>query len=128
MIKLTAGKSLFVFSLCGMASLSFSKLEKTYRLAFKLFKHYKDEEFDLLADLSREAIAQNFESAVDSTAISCKFFLRLDAAVLAQLEFNHILFLSVLLLENNSCCCSDICANCAFSKLFKSSQLSHSAP
>ena len=57
-----------------MTSLSFSKLEKVYRLAFKLFKHYKGEEFDLLADLSREAIAQNFDSAVDSTAISCEFF------------------------------------------------------
>lgn len=111
-----------------MIGLSFSKLEKTYCLASKLFKHYKNENFDLLAELSQEAITQNVDSPVDSIAISCKYSLRLDAAVPARLHFNHILFLSVLLLENNSCRCSDICASCAFNKLSKCSQLSHSAP
>ena len=100
------------------------KVESIYELAKKLHKHCTIHDNDVLKDL----IAKTGESETDSGVISPKFVLRLDVTVPRHLYFNHILFLSVLLVETNKCSCVNICPSCAFNKLLNCSELSHRAP
>lgn len=111
-----------------MLGLSISKIIIIYDLAQKLYKHYKEKNFDLFIETNRQVIAGKSESAVDSDEIFCKIVLRLDATVPYHLHFNHFLFLSVILVENNKCSCSHICSECVIHKLLKCSELSHLAP
>ena len=108
----------------SMFCLSLLKIESIYELAAKLHKHCTNHDNDVLKDL----IAKTVESEIDSGVISPKFDLRLDVAVPRHLYFNHILFLSVLLVETNRCSCINICPSCAFNKLLKCNEFSHRAP
>lgn len=107
-----------------MLSLTIAKIEVIYELARKLHRHYTEVEFDLLRNL----IAETVESDADTGAITPKFVLRLDNAVPPNLHFNHILFLSVLLVETNKCSCINVCPTCAINKLLKCCELSYRAP
>ena len=101
------------------------KIENIYQLAEKLYRHCNENENDLFRNL----ITENATADIDSGVISSKkFSLRLDNSVPRHLYFNHIFFLSVLLVETSDCSCSNVCNFCSFNKLFKSSVLSQAAP
>ena len=59
--------------------------------------------------------------------ISEKISLRLGYAIPSYLQFNHLLFLSINLVETNKCSCAGVCEECAVSKILKCGELSHTA-
>ena len=60
--------------------------------------------------------------------ISKKISSRLGYAIPSYLQFNHLLFLSITLVETNKCSCAGICEECVVSKFLKCGELSHTAP
>ena len=110
-----------------MLHLSITKIESIYNVARKLHQHAIDPQYNLLNRINSELITENAENEKNYYAISEKVPLRLDWAVPRYLLFNHIFFLSVLLVETNECPCTGFCDNCVVSKLFKCNALSHSA-
>ena len=73
-------------------------------------------------------ITDSNSSKADEAVISGKTSLRLGYAIPSYLQFNHLLFLSIILVESNKCSCAGICEECVVSKTLKCGQLSHTAP
>ena len=73
-------------------------------------------------------ITDSDSSKADEVVISEKNSSRLDYAIPRYLQFNHLLFLSIILIATNKCSCAGICDECAVSKILKCGELSHTAP
>ena len=108
-----------------MLHLSIRKLENIFQVAHKFYRHSQEDNYDLLPELM---ITDSDSSKADEAVISEKISLRLGYAIPSYLQFNHLLFLSIILVETNKCSCAGICEECAVSKILKCGELPHTAP
>ena len=108
-----------------MLHLSITKIENIFQRGHKFFKHSQEDIYDLLTELM---ITDSGSSKADEAVISEKISLRLGYAIPSYLQFNHLLFLSIILVETNKCSCAGICEECAVSKILKCGESSHTAP
>ena len=111
-----------------MFALTLSKLELFFEIARKFHRHCTKTNYDIMADYCLKEIAASYESDIDHDAICRKIRLQLDNSVPRRFYFNHILFLTVIIVETNSCTCQGVCDQCAINKIFKMGDLSHCAP
>ena len=108
-----------------MLHLSITKIESNFQVAHNLYKHSQEDKYDLLTELM---ITDSDSSKADEAVISVKTSVRLGYAIPSYLQFNHLLFLSIILVETNKCSCAGICEECVVSKTLKCGELSHTAP
>ena len=73
-------------------------------------------------------IATRYGSDIDQEVTCKKVLLKLDDSIPRHLYFNHILFLTVIIVETNKCTCRGLCDQCVINKVFKYGDLSHCAP
>ena len=73
-------------------------------------------------------IPDSDSSKTDEAVILEKISLRLGYTIPSYLQFNHLLLLSLILVETKKCSCAGICEECAVYKILKCGELSHTAP
>ena len=113
------------FLIIKLLHLSITKIKNIFQVAHKFHKHSQEDKYDLLTELM---MTDSDSSKADEAVSSEKISLRPGYAMPSYLQFNHLLFLSIILVETNKCSCAGICEECAVSKILKRGELSHTAP